>query len=73
MEDVIAVEDSVPHKLVKPTKNHDLKGGQLSINSNPRPNIPQIVDSLYSNLFFLVLEVCFSFSLVSVSNTREIS
>ncbi|KAI3905112.1 hypothetical protein MKX01_017358 [Papaver californicum] len=57
VEDVIAVEDLFPHKLVKPTKNHDLKGGKLSVNSNPRTNIPQIVDSVYSNQFFLVLEV----------------
>ncbi|XP_026406713.1 DNA replication ATP-dependent helicase/nuclease DNA2-like isoform X2 [Papaver somniferum] len=72
VEDVIAVEDSVPHKLVKPTKNHDLKGGQLSINSNPRPNIPQIVDSLYSNLFFLVLEVSEKHKTVNSSSSSPV-
>ncbi|MCL7029277.1 hypothetical protein MKW94_019287, partial [Papaver nudicaule] len=57
VEDVIPVEELVPHKLTKPTKNRELKGGTLSVNSKPLTNIPHIVDSVYSNLFFLVLEV----------------
>ncbi|OVA14827.1 DNA replication factor Dna2 [Macleaya cordata] len=55
--DVIAVEELMPNNPEKHFKAQDIKGGNMSVKSNPLIEIPQRVDSVFSDLFFLVLEV----------------